>query len=119
MRKSLWLAVVWTIAGVSPLQAATAARGIGLGSCADYARLRQSDAKTADMLFLSWAEGFETGFNMSRISAGQHTVDLGVMPDAAQSAFLRNYCAQHPEQPYEGAAVSLIKTIAEMQKMKL
>jgi hypothetical protein len=80
----------------SAAMAKTAARGVGTTSCAQFAQDYRRSPRTADIVYMSWAEGFMSGWNAGALSDQKALRDLGVKTAEDESRAIRYYCDAHP-----------------------
>ncbi len=84
-----------------------AGKGPGISPCSQYNASR-SDQKE-EFVFMSWGDGFLTGYNMQAKSADM--VELSALTGGQQLQFVRDYCDQHPDKRYVDAVVALIQAL--------
>jgi hypothetical protein len=105
----------WALIAVAFNIPAAAAQGYGLGvhSCAEFAKLYAGNPKVAEDLYFTWAQGFISGLNLSS------TAGTGVYRDvegtyaqmAAQKIRIRSYCDEHPLSQYLSAILDLYNSL--------
>lgn len=81
--------------------------GVGAATCAQFAKLYQGDPKNTGLIFLSWAQGFLSGWNIGQADSKVLTLDLSVESAADQETFVREFCDQHPLKNYVEAVTAL------------
>jgi hypothetical protein len=84
-----------------------AGKGPGISPCSQY-NASHGDEKE-EFVFMSWAEGFLTGYNMRTKSA--EMVELSALTGGQQLQFVRDYCDQHPDKQYIEAVLALIQAL--------
>ena len=84
------------------------ARGLGLTSCAEYAKAYRTSPDATDYFFLTWAFGFISGVNAASEAA---YLDLGAKTPDEMKRFLRMYCNDHPLANFGEAAGELLKSL--------
>jgi len=85
----------------------SAAMGIGVSTCAQFADLYRLDSSSAEDYYFSWAQGFLSGWNAAQLAAKEPTWDLASLDIKAQEAYLRSYCDQHPLGNFLDAIMNL------------
>jgi hypothetical protein len=87
------IAALSVVLNFSDTQAEAIGSGVGVDTtCAEYTNLDQQDSHSAYLAFLSWTQGFMTGFNFARLTAGQKSVDLSPMDQTELEAYVRQAC---------------------------
>lgn len=90
-------------------------QGLGATSCAEFAKMYQSDPKNMELMFFTWAQGFLSGINMGLLANKQEARELaGEMRD--QNLALRAYCAENPLKTYMDAVLQLWGTLRPFRK---
>jgi hypothetical protein len=84
-----------------------AGKGPGISPCSQYNASRGDEKE--ESVFMSWAEGFLTGYNMRTKSA--EMVELSALTGSQQLQFVRDYCDQHPDKRYIEAVLALIQAL--------
>jgi hypothetical protein len=79
--------------------------GIGVYSCAQFAKDYQRDPTLRGNFYFFWAQGWMSGFNASKVVKEMR--DLNSMEVGEQERFIRNYCNDHPLKDYKDAVLSL------------
>jgi hypothetical protein len=95
------------IAHAEPLSA----MGIGATTCGEFATKYKKQPEAIETLYFTWAQGFLTGANVSRLAAKQPARDLNSKPLSEQKAYLRSYCDSHPLSEYFLAVLSLLQSL--------
>jgi hypothetical protein len=91
--------------------------GLGIRSCAEFAKFYAQSPSNTEDAFFSWAQGFISGLNLSSEAATNTARRIeGSIP--SQRTFVRDYCDSHPLQPYYMAALALYKTFAPVRISK-
>ena len=91
--------------------------GPGSHECSDYLESRALMAGefiTLDDLFLSWARGFMSALNGTRLARGLNSKQLSSMPDQDQIERMRAYCVAHPDEQYMAAVHALFDSLPEL-----
>jgi hypothetical protein len=86
--------------------------GVGTQTCAKFASDYRSSADFTENLYYTWAQGYMAGLNMgvrimnanAKEKSGRDVTGLTL---AAQKAFLRDYCNQHPLADYYQGVIQL------------
>ena len=108
------------VLNLSDAQAEAVGSGVGVDTtCAQYADLDQHDSHSAHLAFLSWTQGFMTGFNFARVKAGQKSVDLSPMDQTELESYIRKECAAHPPEAFLSVVIDLYLHLAELGKIGL
>ena len=89
-------------------------RGLGLTSCAEYAKEYRTNPNATDRFFMTWVYGFISGVNAVGYAA---YFDLGAKTPDEMKRFLRQYCNDHPLTNFADAAMELLKSLP-MRKHK-
>ncbi|MGY0574038.1 hypothetical protein ACTGJ9_025660 [Bradyrhizobium sp. RDM12] len=85
-------------------------QGLGATSCAEFAKMYQSDPKNMELYFFTWAQGYMSGLNMGLLANKQEAKELGAETND-QALALRTYCADNPLKTYMDAVLNLWKTL--------
>lgn len=85
-------------------------QGLGATSCAEFAKMYQSNPKTIEDIYFAWAQGFMSGMNMGLMANKQEPRELaGETRDQAQ--IIRTFCADNPLKTYMDAVLQLWTTL--------
>jgi hypothetical protein len=84
-----------------------AGKGPGISPCSQYNAIRGDEKE--EFVFMSWGDGFLTGYNMQAKSA--EMVELSALTGGQQLQFVRDYCDQHPDKRYVEAVLALIQAL--------
>ncbi len=76
--------------------------GVGVTSCAEFARLYQGSPEYTELVFLSWGQGYMSGLNISAMGHGFLARDLAG-DTSQQKQEIRRYCADNPLKNYKDA----------------
>jgi hypothetical protein len=89
------------------------AYGIGVHSCAEFAKSYAADPTVTENIYFAWAEGFVSGLNMSAIASNlpYRIPESGNEKMRYYMLYIRSYCDNHPLSPYYGAVTTLYTTI--------
>jgi hypothetical protein len=111
------LAVCFAIAldGVAWAQQHFDTRGVGLGSCAEYAELYQKSPEAIDNMYYSWAQGFISGVNAG---LEKDFFDLNALTTDQMKRFIRQYCDAHPLASYRNAVGELMNSLPIILRQK-
>ena len=94
--------------------------GVGVDTtCAEYTDLALHDSQSAHFAFLSWTQGFMTGFNFARLKDGSKAVNLRAMDQAQLEAALRKACADNPSKAFLSVVIEIYQRLAELGKVEL
>jgi hypothetical protein len=90
--------------------------GVGLDSCAIFAKAYQSDPTSAETLYFQWAAGFMSAWDVGLQEGGKRPNDLSAISFEQQKEFLRQYCNSHPLAQYVEGVVELLRTLPYIEK---
>lgn len=84
--------------------------GAGALSCAKYAKFYLMDPQAADNTFLSWARGYMSGADGTRMQEHEPAINLdpASYPVAEQTLYIHQYCGLHPQTPFLGAVMQVM-----------
>ena len=102
MTRYLSLFALCAVAQVLPAAEVTAT-GVGAKTCADYMQAVRLKSDTAINGYISWAQGFITGYNWSNAQGQNVAVDVGGL-----GYWLTNRCGGHGDLPFYQAVQELI-----------
>lgn len=80
--------------------------GVGVTSCAEFARLYQVAPENTELVFFSWGQGYMSGLNISAMGQGFMARDLAG-DQGQQKQEIRRYCANNPLKNYMDAVFDL------------
>ena len=106
-----------TILSAAGPAAAQRAAGLGVGTykCGEAAKAVRGDAEL-ELMYFSWAQGWMTGWNLAQLNASLPIVDLNTEDVSEQRAFIKTYCANHPNSLYMDAARQLYESMRTLEK---
>ena len=108
MRKtSIALALAATLATPALASEHAEEMGVGLTPCADFTKMSKGKPAT-EMIFYSWAQGFISAANRSRLMQGGDSANVAALTFEQQTGQLRAYCKTHPLQDFMYAVADLI-----------
>jgi hypothetical protein len=81
--------------------------GVGLSPCAEFAKLSKRSPAN-EMIFYSWAQGFISAANFSRLMQGGDSVNVSATSQEEQRRQLRDFCNTHPLKEFRDAVADLI-----------
>ncbi len=89
--------------------------GLGLTSCADFAKYYQKNPAQVESAFFDWFAGFATGANgaMDVMGHPEQKKNLHMRP-ADTKRFLRVYCDQHPLATYLQASIDVMLSLPDL-----
>ena len=114
------LAMVLTT-GIANAQQPEVLRGFGLSTCGEFAHATELEGD-----YFAWAQGFMSGWNWGNVlsqglsqsrqnQAGLITYrDMTAWSVAAQKAYIRTYCNDHPLEDYLDAVLGLLQSLPEV-----
>jgi len=85
--------------------------GVGMRTCADFARDYVANTTAAEDVYFTWAQGFMSALNLTA-SANQgvyRLIDGTAMP--TYKTQIRSFCDEHPLAPYVAAVIDLMKSL--------
>jgi hypothetical protein len=85
--------------------------GIGTSSCANFAKDYGRNPAAAESLYMAWAAGFMTAWNIGVRNGGGPPLDLSAKTFEQHKEFMRDYCNAHPLARYVEGVVELIGTL--------
>jgi hypothetical protein len=91
--------------------AASIAAGIGVRTCAQFAKDYQNNPANAETFYNNWALGFMSGLNAGFEAENHPQRDLEAVSFEDKKQFMRTYCDQHPLQLYLGGVVELFGSL--------
>lgn len=111
-----WLVVAAVAAIVAMPYAANAdntGQGYGLGvhSCAEFAKSYAANPVVTEDLYFTWAQGFMSGLNLSLVSNTGSFRYIDGNDMASHKLRIRSFCATHPLAPYVGAVMDLLNSL--------
>ena len=99
------------IVALSLMSGAVAAQtisGSGAKHCADYMQAVELNSAVARNGFISWAQGYISGFNATNVKRSDVAID-----PAGLQYWLSNFCSANPEVSYYEAVLQLISQNAK------
>lgn len=94
-------------------QAATAVESMGTATCGQYGQAYKTSPKNADAVFMSWVQGFLSGWNVGALYRKEPLRDLSGKSVDEQVRFIQMFCANNPLLPVFQGAVELYKSLPE------
>ncbi len=90
-----------------------ASYGIGVHSCAEFAKSYAANPTVTENVYFAWVEGFMSGLNLSAIShkAPYRILEPGDEKMRYYMLYIRSFCDNHPLSPYYGAVTALYTMI--------
>jgi hypothetical protein len=87
--------------------------GLGIKSCAEFARTYAANPEVTETLYFAWAEGFMSGINVKALSEHLTARDIEGSDEkmAEYKSIIRSYCNAHPLATYSAAVVDLYVTL--------
>ena len=92
---------------ITSANAEMAEMGLGVSSCAEFAKRYQADPTSFELYYFTWAQGFMSGLNSMSLLEHGTSRDLESMPTENQQQQLRDYCNAHPLAPYDQGVMHL------------
>jgi hypothetical protein len=94
-------------------QNAGAAYGLGVRSCAEFAKAYAANPSITENMYFVWAEGLMSGLNLANTAyylPSRH-IDGGETSKQSYMLTIRMYCDTHPLTPYYAAVASLYNSL--------
>jgi opacity protein-like surface antigen len=103
------LAAVFAVAISGGARAADPGQGYGLGmeSCAQFAKAYADNPTVTEDLYFTWAQGFMSGLNLEALANNMSYRVLNGTEMAAQKVQIRSYCDRHPLAQYAMAITNI------------
>lgn len=93
--------------------------GVGTWSCTDFTKFYAANPTKAELVFLSWSQGFISGLELSIESNGGALIPAGAQfPEEAFKTQINEYCALHPSDPYLQAVLTFYVSLPDRLKMR-
>jgi len=90
--------------------------GVGVRTCAQFAKDYQSNPSYEETIYANWALGFMSGMNAILDATDKPKRDLAAISFEDKKHFLRQYCDGHPLQIYMEGVVQLMRSLPVMQQ---
>jgi hypothetical protein len=91
--------------------------GPGTATCAQYGASYKRSPSNADAVFMSWAQGFLSGWKTSLLTKGDAvTKNLGSKTTEQMQQHIHAYCDANPLKPFFLAAVDFYDTLPETKR---
>jgi len=87
--------------------------GVGMSSCAEFARDYKRNPDTYMAMYLSWAQGFMSAINFLKRVTNKPPHNLNGLTLTDQQMRLQFYCDQNPLKPFFYAAQDLWDALPE------
>lgn len=116
MRLYLSFLVLIAVMG-RPVTAAETGQGYGLGmhSCAEFARAYAANPTVTEDLYFTWAQGFMSGMNLMAIAMRLPFRNIDGNGMAIHKSRIRSYCDAHPLAPYAAAVSTVYESFPPMR----
>jgi hypothetical protein len=86
--------------------------GGGTATCGQYAESYKRSPANADAVFMSWAQGFLSGWKLSLLKAGgSPTKNLSAKTPEQMADHIHLFCDQNPLKPFFLAALDFYETL--------
>jgi hypothetical protein len=93
----------------------TETMGLGLQSCAQFAKAYKANPELTEAMYFSWATGFMSAMNIDAAANNVNLRNLGAMPFDEKQRFMRRFCDQNPLKSYMNGVIELYKALAVSQ----
>ena len=90
--------------------------GLGVRSCAQYSKERQTEDDLARYKYFAWGQGLMSGLNAAVVHRKLHT-DLAKLPVEAQVGLIDIYCDLRPQVTYAEAILDLFRVMRQDQQL--
>jgi hypothetical protein len=81
--------------------------GMGTAICAEFVKVYKQNSKDAYGVFMSWAQGFLSGWNIGALARKESTRNISSKSVQQQERHIRSYCDDHPLNDLMEAALDL------------
>lgn len=113
-----WLIALVLIVGLSEKANAQKPEGqgygIGMNSCAQFARDYSAQPQIAENLYFAWAEGFMSGMNLAATMRYQQARHLASLNPDSDKLEIRMHCNAHPLDPYYSALTQIYLRLPQL-----
>jgi hypothetical protein len=93
-------------------QSSAAVIGPGTVTCAQYAQSYKRSPANADAVYMSWAQGFLSGWKLSLLDKGDPARrNLGAKTPEQMTDHIHLFCDQNPLKPFFLAALDFYETL--------
>jgi len=90
--------------------------GVGVRTCAQFAKDYQSNPSYEETIYANWALGFMSGMNAILDATDKPKRDLAAISFEDKKHFMREYCDGHPLQIYMEGVVQLMRSLPVMHQ---
>jgi len=90
--------------------------GVGIQTCAQFAKDYQNNPSYEETIYTNWALGFLSGMNAVLDATDKPKRDLAAISFEDKKHFLREYCDGHPLQIYLDGVVQLMRSLPVMHQ---
>ncbi len=90
--------------------------GLGIDSCAVFAKKYTANPEVAESVYFTWAQGFMSGLNFVATANGSVYRVITGSDMTTQKADIRSYCEAHPLTQYVGAVIDLYQSFPTSQQ---
>lgn len=91
--------------------------GPGTATCAQYAASYKRSPASADAVFMSWAQGFLSGWKTSLLTKGEReTKDLGSKTPEQMTRHIHGFCDANPLKDFFLAALDFYDTLSATKR---
>jgi hypothetical protein len=97
-------------------QGGGAIMGIGMTSCAEFAKLYRQNPQATESYSFFWAQGFMSGSNLMLLALKQPLHDLTAWSVPDQQSHIRQYCDHSPLSDYAHAVGDLFRALPEIPR---
>jgi hypothetical protein len=111
MRRAAGLALLFTLAYPAAADEHYLVMGIGLATCAQFAKAYEDSPKAAESFWFNWGQGYMSGLNVNQQRTTGKSQDLRAWSIDDQKKTIRNYCDIHPLETYEYAVLYLYQQL--------
>jgi hypothetical protein len=109
--RAIFLVTAFAVALTESAVADSVARGLGSQTCAQFAEQYRAAPEHADLAYMSWAQGFMSGWNFALIDSKNTYRNLDALTFDAQATHLRQFCNNHPLASFVQAVIDLFNSL--------
>jgi hypothetical protein len=98
MRTILAVVIMWMLCSAALAEEISVIRGVGTGSCAEFASTYNKNATVAELVYDSWGQGFMSGLNAELGSKREPM--RNIPPSTNEFSRIRHACDEHPQAAF-------------------
>lgn len=89
--------------------------GVGMRSCAYFAKDYAANTSAAEDIYFTWAQGFMSAINLMTMANQGVYADLHSEEMTTYKAQIRSYCNAHPLSQYVAAVLDVMKGLPKRE----